>query len=207
MRFFSNAPVARVSNPCREPRPGARVKNPSYRWALLLLAPIVLQAGCQNAHVSEPLTHSIAGNDADAQMEFWHQLETKSVTCNDDAFHGLILYFDQSDPNTDYVSRVNALKSRGLLPQGFNAPANEAVSRGTLAVAISHALNIKGGMMMHLAPNCDRYATRELVYMDLYPASTPNQTFSGAEFLGIIGRMEDFQHGDKTDLPAQELPK
>jgi hypothetical protein len=174
-------------------------------WSALLS--MLILTGCQTAHVSEPLTHTITGDDADAQLEFWHQLETRSVTCNDDAFHGLILYLDQSDPNTDYVSRVSALKSRGLLPADFNRAGEEAISRGTLAVAISNALKIKGGMMMHLAPNNGRYATRELVYMDLYPPSTPNQTFSGAEFLGIIGRIEDYQRGDQTDLPAQELPK
>ena len=171
-----------------------------------LLFLVVLLAGCQAARVQEPLTRTLAGDDADAQLEFWHQLETRPITCNDEAFHGLILYLDQSDPNADYVSRVDALKSRGLLPRGFNRPADEAVSRGTLAVAISNALKIKGGMMMRLSPDCSRYATRELVYMELYPPSTPNQTFSGAEYLGIIGRIEDYQRGD-VDLPAKELPQ
>jgi len=173
---------------------------------MLALALIFAIAGCQSARVSEPLTRTLAGDDADAQLEFWHQLETRPVTCNDEAFHGLLLYLDQSDPNPDYVSRVNALKSRGLIPRGFNQSADQAVSRGTLAIAISNALKIKGGMMMHLSPDNSRYATRELVYMDLYPPSTPNQTFSGAEFLGIIGRVEDYQQGN-TDLPAEQMPQ
>src|SRR6266550_3073525 len=64
--------------------------------------------GCQSARVSQPLT--------------------RTITCNDDAFHGLILYLDQSDPNSDYVSRVEALKSRGLLPRGFDRSGDEAVT-------------------------------------------------------------------------------
>ena len=60
--------------------------------------------------------------------------------------------------------------------------------------------------MLHLSPDCGRYAMRELVYMDLFPPSTPNQTFSGAEYLGIIGRIEDYQRGDNPELPAQQLP-
>ncbi|HEX3358334.1 MAG TPA: hypothetical protein VHS31_15280 [Tepidisphaeraceae bacterium] len=174
------------------------------RTALLIL--MCLVAGCQTAHVSEPLTQKLGGDDLDAQMEFWHQLEDRPVTCNDEAFHGFLLYLDQSDPNTDYAARVSALKARGFLPGDFNGQADEAVSRGTLAVAISHALQIKGGMMMHLAPSVPRYAVRELVYMELYPPSTPNQTFSGSEFVGIIGRIEDYQRGDNTDLPAAQLP-
>jgi hypothetical protein len=171
---------------------------------ILFLGAVV---GCQPAHVTNPVAAKLSGDDMDAQMEFWHQLETRPITCNDDAFHGLILYLDQSDPNPDYVSRVSALKSRGLLPASFNGKADEAVTRGTLAVALANALKIKGGLMMHLSPNCDRYATRELVYMDLFPPSTPNQTFSGAEYLGIIGRIEDYQHGDNVELPAQQLPQ
>ena len=172
----------------------------------LLLILLAALAGCQSAHVAQPLTQTIKGDDMDAQLEFWHQLAERPMTSNDEAFHGLLLYLDQSDPNTDYVSRVNALKSRRLLPASFDRPADEAVTRGTLAMAISRALGIKGGMMMHLAPNVDRYAVRELVYMDLFPPSTVNQTFSGSEYVGIIGRMEDYQHGESGEMPAKQLP-
>ena len=51
------------------------------------------------------------------------------------------------------------------------------------------------------------YATRELVYLELYPPSTPNQTFSGAEYVGIIGRIEDYQRGDNVELPATQMPQ
>ena len=126
-------------------------------------------------------------------MEFWHQLAERPVTGNDDAFHGLLLYLDGEDPSQDYAGRVETLKSRGLLPRGFNQPAERAVDRGTLAVAITKALDIKGGWAMRVFGPTPRYATRELQYLDLYPPSSPNQTFSGTEFLGIMGKFEDFQ--------------
>src|SRR5262245_41709827 len=117
-------------------------------WLLL-----VFMIGCKSATVAEPLTNKFGGNDLDQQMEFWHELADRPVTCNDEAFHGLLLYIDEDDPNTDYASRVAAMKSRKLLPADFNRPANEAISRGTLAVAITRALNIKGGLMMHAMPH------------------------------------------------------
>jgi hypothetical protein len=43
------------------------------------------------------------------------------------------------------------------------------------------------------APMNGRYAVRELQFMELYPPSSPNQTFSGTEFLGIIGKLEDYR--------------
>ena len=65
------------------------------RWPLVMLLCVV--AGCEAARVPQPLTRSITGDDADAQLEFWHQLEQQPITCNDDAFHGLLLFADGKD--------------------------------------------------------------------------------------------------------------
>jgi hypothetical protein len=103
------------------------------------------------------------------------------------------------------------LKSRKLIPGGFNRPADAAVSRGTLAVAICEALRIKGGVTLRVlrpfdlgAPS-ERYAMRELQFMNLYPPGSPQQTFSGNEYVGIIGRIEDYQRGDPANKPASEM--
>jgi hypothetical protein len=167
----------------------------------------VLLAGCQAALVEHPVTQTAGGTDADSQLEFWSELETQRVTSNDDAFHGLLLYLDGNDPAPDYAHRVTALKSRGLLLPGFDRAANESVGRGVLAVAIAKVLKIKGGVMMRLTGgNVDRYALRELIYRKVYPAGSENQTFSGAEYVGIIGKIDDYQHGDPANVPATVLP-
>jgi hypothetical protein len=148
--------------------------------------------------VQQPLTHELGGNDPNEQLEFWHRLAVQPVTSNDDAFHGLLLYLDGDDPAPDYAGRLQALKSRKMLPAGFNQPAEQAVERGTLAVALVKALDIKGGLMLRLLGPNPRYAVRELVFMELYPQSSPRQTFSGAEFLGIIGKVEDYQRDQEA---------
>jgi len=51
-----------------------------------------------------------------------------------------------------------------------------------------------------------RYAVRELTYQAVFPPSSPQQTFSGAEFVGIIGRIEDYERGNPADAPAEVLP-
>jgi hypothetical protein len=157
-------------------------------------------AGCQPTRVTEPVTARHGGADADEQMEFWHTLADQPVTSNDDAFHGLLLYVDQQDPSNTYEERVAAMKGRGMLSANFDEPADQAVSRGTLSVAIAKAINVRGGLLMSLfgatplGPT-PRYATREMVFLDLFPPSSPNQTFSGTEFLGIMGKLEDYQRG------------
>lgn len=165
----------------------------------------MIAAGCHTAKVAQPLTGKLAGNDPDSQLEFWHTLATRPVTSNDEAFHGLLLYTDGQDPAKDYGGRVQTLKGRKMLPGNFDRSADEAVQRGPLAVAICRALEIKGGVMLRLT-GAQRYAVRELQFLDLYPPSGPHQTFSGSEYLGIIGRMEDYQRGNAADVPASIMP-
>jgi hypothetical protein len=176
------------------------VKGSSERRRLLprCIAPLIpcsliLLLGCQAARVDRPLTAELGDSDPDTQLESWHTLAQQPVTSNDDAFHGLLLFLDGTDPAEDYLARVAALKDRRFLPAGFNEPAERAVNRGTLAVALSRALEIRGGVVMTLTGSTPRYATRELVFLGIYPPSSPNQTFSGTEYLGIIGKAEDYQ--------------
>ncbi len=172
--------------------------------SLLTLPFMGILVGCQNAQVGHPLTEKLSGNDLDSQMEFWHSLAERHVTSNDEAFHGLLLYVDGKDDSADYAQRVATLKSRGMLPAGFSGPAHQAVDRGVLAVGIVKVLDLKGGLFLHLFPKSERYAVRELVFDGVYPSSSPNQTFSGTEFVGVVGKMEDFQRTAGTGNAVEE---
>jgi len=161
--------------------------RPLTVFALLVLS------GCHAATVTQPLPASIMRDDPQSQMEFWHVLTERPEVSNDETFHALLLFIDGRDALPDYSARVATMKRRSLIPESFGRSANEAVGRGTLAFAMVRILDIKGGLTMSLFGPSERYATRELQYLGLYPASSPNQTFSGAELIGIIGRMEDYQ--------------
>lgn len=164
--------------------------------ALAVLGTATLWAGgCQKAIDANNL-----GDDPketattfEGRMDFWHTLATDRICSNDEAFHGLLMYIDKADQAKSYEERVKLMKSLGMLQEGFDGKAKEAVTRGTVAVAVVKVLEIKGGIILHVFPKSERYATRELVYEGVYPPSTQNQIFSGAEFVGIIGRIEDYQ--------------
>ena len=160
------------------------------------LIALVFAAGCHTARVPQALPEKLFANETDAQMEFWHSLADQKLTTNDEALHGLLLYFDGTDPAKNYADRVALLKSRKMLPRNFNEPPNGAVTRGNLSVAIAHGLSIHGGVMYRVTGGSNaRYATRELQAEGVYPVSSPNQVFSGPEFVGIIGKLDDYQHG------------
>ena|SRR5437660_8488718 len=162
--------------------------------------------GCHAARETTPLPAKLYANDADTQLEFWHTVASRKLATNDEAFHGLLLYLDNQDPAGSYAERVALLKKRKMLPAFFNGGPNDAVTRGTLSVPIVRALQIKGGVVMHLTGPNPRYATRELQYLGLYPTSSPNQIFSGTEFVGIIGKLDDYQHGVPAPVTGRLPP-
>jgi hypothetical protein len=167
---------------------------------------LVLLIGCQSARVQQPLTSTLSADEFETRIEFWQQLSNQSITSNDDAFHAMLLYFEGHDASGNFAERVTRLQALGMLPKGFAATADQSVDRGTLAVALAKALEIKGGATMRLFGASPRYAVRALQYRGLYPESSPNQTFSGAEFVGVMGRVEDFQRGNSANKPAHWLP-
>lgn len=200
-------------------RPGL---SPALRWSGAAVSLVALWAGgCQTASRTaadrgegfadaEAAAASIIVRDADGvedKTAFWHELGQQPVATNDDAFHALILYLYDDDPAADYSERVRLLQERRLLRAGFDEPADAPLQRGTLATALVGPLGIRGGLTMQvLGPN-PRYATRAMEYRGLYPAGSPNQAFSGAELVGVMGRVEDFQRvTNPADKRAALLP-
>src|SRR5215469_9811391 len=107
-------------------------------------------AGCHSPRKGEPVAKEFSGSDPDAQVGFWHNLTDKPVTSNDEAFHGILLYTDGKDDSTDYQARVAAMKTKKMLPAGWDQPADQAATRGTVAVALMKVIQNKGGITMHL---------------------------------------------------------
>ncbi|MAE65666.1 MAG: hypothetical protein CMJ18_15465 [Phycisphaeraceae bacterium] len=153
--------------------------------------------------MAEPMAPELLAADEEAQFEFWHTLAMRPITSNNEAFHGLILFIAEQDEADDYEGRVAWLRERDMLPRGFDRPADEAVQRGTVAVVLARYLKLRGGVAMHLLGPTPRYATRELEYMHLIPPSSPNQTLSGTQFAGILGRIEDYSRvAHPVDAPV-----
>ena len=177
--------------------PQNAVVTPAFASALALLTLVI---GCAPVTVEKPLVATLGGVEPEKQMEFWHTLADQPITSNDDAFHALLIFVDGEDASPDYAARVAKLKEKKLLRDSFNQPANQAVDRGTYAVALARTLKIRGGVVMSIIGATPRYATKELEFASIYPPSSPNQIFSGSEFLAVMSRAEEYQQG-KTAGP------
>jgi hypothetical protein len=167
---------------------------------------VCLAIGCTTPRAGTPLAQNVRADDSLGRLKYQRQIVERRICSNDDAFHLLIQYTNGQDPCGDYTQRVSWLKSRQMLPDGFDRPADEAITRGTLAVGIARVLNIHGGIVMRILPRSERYVTRELVYRGVYPpGSSPQQTYSGLEVIGVLAKMEDLQTGDPANLPASKI--
>jgi hypothetical protein len=181
----------------------SRIGNHSLAGVLLgACALAALCAGCQTAHITQSVVAKFPGDDADSQLSFWHGLAAHHLTSNDDAFHGILLDLDGHDKSANYAQRVATLKSRGLLKSSFDEPADTAIERGTFATIVVKMLGIHGGWAMHVFGDTPRYALRELVYLGIFPPSSPQQTFSGTEFVGVIGKIDDSEVAVASNAPS-----
>ncbi len=176
------------------------------RSSTLAIALLCLLAGCQSVMVEKPLTDGLSGSSAEQRSEFWYQLARIPVTSNDDAAHALLLFVDGKDDAQDYAARMETLRAHGIIERAFEGESREAVRRGDLACTLTSILNIRGGLSMHLLGNRERYAIRALEFRGLYPPSSPQQTISGSEFVGILARAEDYHRGYQGNAPAMLLP-
>lgn len=162
---------------------------------ILLLALAAIVPGCQRTQVTGSPALDHEPGDTAAEMAFWHDLADRQLTSNNEALHGLIAFAEGSDPNRTYEERVKWLTQRGWLAEDFAGAADEVAERGTIASILAHALNIKGGLTMRLVGPHPRYAVRELVHLGIMPPSSAQQGLSGIEFVGIIGRAEEYLEG------------
>ncbi len=158
-----------------------------------LLAAALALAACQRTQLASPLITDYDEADATAELDYWHGLADRPLTTNNDAMHGLIEFHRGEDPTRSYEERLQLLKDEGLLDPGFDRPADEAVTRGTVAQVLSRSIGIEGGLTMRLIGAHPRYATRELVYLDIMRRGTAQQGMAGIEFVGTVARAEAYE--------------
>lgn len=177
----------------------------SERTARFLVAASLvaaLAAGCERARVEDSAIDRFPR--ASQELDFLDALLGQVVVTNDDALHGLITFADGTDLASTYEGRVQIAKGKRWLPADWAKPADESAQVGWIAVAACRILDIKGGLTMRLTGPTPRYATKELVFMDILPLRTENQSLSGKEYVDFLNRLNRFQRGGRALALARE---
>jgi hypothetical protein len=156
--------------------------------AWLLILGIMALVGCRPYVMSSSAVDAYPR--ADQQIEFMAAVEKMPAVTNNDALHALLMLQDGDDANVDYAARVQDAIRRGWLADRWSALPNEAARVGWMASAGCVVMQVKGGLSMHLLGPTPRYATKELVFMEILPLRTENQVLTGAEFIDYLNRLE-----------------
>jgi hypothetical protein len=174
----------------------------AFACAALACAALALSGGCERSRVDDSAVERFPRSAQ--ELDFIDALMGQVVVTNGDALHGLIAFADGTDLAATYEGRVEVAKRKGWLPQGWDRPADESAQVGWMAVAGCRILGIKGGLTMRLTGPTPRYATKELVFMDVIPLRTENQALSGKEFVDYLNRLERFQKNGRALALARE---
>ena len=176
------------------------------RRILVVGAMLIAAAGCSRTTVREPQATDYDPTDENAELDFWHNLPGRSAVTNDEGLHGVLVFADGEDPTRSYDARVALLKERGWVTQGFDEPGTLAMQRGTLAKALCHVLEVKGGVMMRITDKSPRYAAKEMIYLGIMAPGTEQQVLSGLDYLGVISKAQDFQMLQEAGGTAPSRP-
>jgi len=166
--------------------------------------------GCARTRVQNPQVTDYPPGDSTAELDFWHGLPGSRAVSNDEGLHGVLLLFDGSDPTQSYDARVAALKERGWLSKGFDEPSDVAMQRGTLSYILVRAMDVKGGVMMHLTSRCSRYANLELQRLGIMPGGSEFMVIDGLDYVGSMSKAQDYmviQGMRKAEREASENPE
>jgi hypothetical protein len=159
---------------------------------LIGVATAMLSMGCARTTVEQSLAAAVKAGDVNAELDFWDAIAERPVVCNDEGFHGLLLFSDGEDSSTSYEQRLAAARERGWVTESWSEPANLAMQRGVLARAIVLHCKIKGGVMIQMLGPVQRYCTRELQYMGMMGFGSEQQAVSGREYMGVLSKAQDY---------------
>ncbi|MBF0532049.1 MAG: hypothetical protein HQL23_03015 [Candidatus Omnitrophica bacterium] len=109
-----------------------------------------------------------------------------------------VILLRQDPAISDFSSSVDYLSQKKILPAAWEGYAPEKIlRRGELALLITGALKISGGICLRLFPRSTRYAVRELIYNGMMRCGGVNDPLTGTEMRWILTAAEKYRdaHG------------
>jgi hypothetical protein len=165
-------------------------------WALptlLLVFAGLLMCGCAR----EPMTTLAESKGADETVKyeddaFLYEMSDRVECTQADLVRGILMLKHGEDTGQDFEDRVRILREDGIWPEDWPVEAKRPVTKGEAALLVCKAMDIKGGVMMHLLPS-PRYAFRELQYMKLIKGESDMEYLKGAELVDLMNKVDMYR--------------
>ena len=140
--------------------------------------------------VHYPETEPRAAPVDDLDTFYFAQMAFRRITYRYDILKALVVLKGVENQYIDLDSQIAFLRAEDLLPKRFQADFDplQPLRKGLAAFILRKALNIRGGLFLHLFGSSERLALNELVYQGVMSAGTSNDLVSGEELTNIITR-------------------
>ena len=146
-----------------------------------------------------------------SDAKFFYELTNKQYCTTDEASRGVLYFVDGTDTSANFQERAARVQMHGLVKKNWENNPQAPITKGKTAYMFARALELTGGVMYNVTNASVRYALRELIYKDIIKGGSEGDTVSGAEYVGILGRADDYRqsHGQKGGgaFPSRPLIK
>jgi hypothetical protein len=141
--------------------------------------------------------HKIAytGNPKERELEFLRRLSDlgdRPVTFADGCKAIYLLKTDKF-PIMSYEEVRHALIRDKIIPEFWNYPKEKILLKGEYAYMLCRALELKGGLSMHIFGPIERYCLNECIYRGFLLRGRIYDHVSGKEIIGSIQRAADYK--------------
>ena len=139
---------------------------------------------------------------------FLYELANKESCSTDDAYRGILYFVDGADTSSTFQERTARVRMHGLIKADWKHVPQAPITKGKVAYMFARALEFPGGVMYNITNAGPRYALRELIYKDIIRIGSEEQKVSGAEYVGILGRADDYRlaAGERGKGPFPNWP-
>jgi hypothetical protein len=186
-----------------------RAAGGAARVALLLLSGAL--PACQS---TQPRTDQIAATqaaatqpamptDSSAALTSW--LADQPFVTAEAASRAVYALWRGEMFSGDFAALRGELAAGGLVATGWDAPADQHISRGVAARMIARAIDLPPGVDSWLT-GLGRYAWRDLQFHNIAGPGGDLPRIGGGEFVGLLGRADEYRdQRERGRTPRVEL--
>ena len=126
---------------------------------------------------------------------YFASLMGKRIAYRYDAIMGILIVLGVQEDYLDLDSQVAFLQREGLLPPRYRKSFDpmQPLRRGLVAYMFQQALDIRGGIALHLFGPSERYAMKELGFQGIMSPGLTSDLVSGGELVQIITQAANYQ--------------
>lgn len=135
---------------------------------------------------------------------YFVNLLSKRISYRYDAVKSIIMLMGVDEEYIDLDSQVRYLKEKCILPKQYAESFDSMLPlrKGLAAYLFLRALEIKGGIALHLFGPSERYALKELIFQGIMSPGYANDIVSGSELVQMMSQAARY----KAERELRENP-